>query len=525
MTDQPLSSGPAEARLTHIPIWSERTVAAGAVLAVIVVLADGLFFRHEPGISLTVFFLAVIGGAVALQPRTLRGPRTWTLFVVAVLAALPFAEFENLAWLPFALGAVSLLALELGGHLGGFEAWLGPIIRFAVFSPFRGITDTITLLSEAGEQKLGSRFIRLVLVWIVPVACAAVFAFLFVSANPVLDDVVRMIRLDELLKLLDPVRVFIWGLVGAVAWPLLVPRLLPWSAEGQWQGPLKPQPESLLFGALAMRNSLIVFNALFAVQTLMDLLFLWGGVRLPDGLTYADYAHRGAYPLVATAILAGAFVLVAMRRNGPGQKSDLIRTLVFAWIAQNVWLVISSILRLKLYVEAYGLTEMRIAAGVWMALVAVGLVVIVAKIVGDRTNRWLVMANLTALMLTLWGVSFLNVPAVIAKFNVEHSYEVTGTGEGMRLDEHYMSDLGPQVIPALDEFLRTAKLADADQIKTISILRDNLADSLIHRDISNGYSWSEPVPVDWQSWTWRDERLRQYLKGQVFAPDAPAANN
>jgi len=264
---------------------------------------------------------------------------------------------------------------------------------------------------------------------------------------------------------------------------------------------------------------------LFAVQTLMDLLFLWGGVRLPDGLTYADYAHRGAYPLIATAILAGAFVLVAMRRNGPGQKSDLIRTLVFAWIAQNVWLVISSILRLKLYVEAYGLTEMRIAAGVWMALVAVGLVVIVAKIVGDRTNRWLVMANLTALMLTLWGVSFLNVPAVIAKFNVEHSYEVTGTGEGMRLDEHYMSDLGPQVIPALDEFLRTAKFADADQIKTISILRDNLADSLIHRDISNGYSWSEPVPVDWQSWTWRDERLRQYLKGQVFAPDAPAANN
>ena len=289
-----------------------------------------------------------------------------------------------------------------------------------MLSPFRGIVDTITLLSEAGEQKLGSRFIRLMMVWVVPVACAAVFAFLFVSANPVLDDVVRMIRLDALLKLLDPLRVFIWGLVAAIAWPVLMPRLLPWSSEGQWQGPLKPQPESLLFGALAMRNSLIVFNALFAVQTVMDLLFLWGGVRLPDGLTYADYAHRGAYPLIATAILAGAFVLVAMRKNGPGEKSELIRTLVFAWIAQNVWLVVSSILRLKLYVEAYGLTEMRIAAGVWMALVAVGLLLIVAKIVGDRTNRWLVMANLTALMLTLWGVSFLNFPAVIARFNVEH---------------------------------------------------------------------------------------------------------
>jgi len=95
----------------------------------------------------------------------------------------------------------------------------------------------------------------------------------------------------------------------------------------------------------------------------------------------------------------------------------------------------------------------------------------------------------------------------------------------MRLDEHYMSDLGPQVIPALDEFLRTAKFAGADQIKTISILRDNLADSLIHRDISTVYSWSGPVPVDWQSWTWGDGRQGRCLKGQVFAPEERAGIN
>lgn len=525
MTDQPLSSGPAETGLKRSIIWNERTVAAGAVLTAILVLSDGLFFQHQPGVSLTLFFLAMIVGVVALMARALRSARAWALLVVAVLAALPFAEFANLAWFPFALGAVSLLTLELSGLLGRFEDWLGPVIRFVVLSPFRGIVDTITLLSEAGEQKLGGRFIRLALVWIVPIACAAVFAFLFVSANPVLDDVVRMIRLDELLKLLNPERVLLWGFIGAIAWPVLMPRLLPWSPTEQWQGPLQPQPESLLFGTQAMRNSLVVFNGLFAVQTVLDLLFLWGGVRLPDGLTYADYAHRGAYPLIATAILAGAFVLVAMRKNGPAEKSDLIRTLVYIWIAQNVWLVISSILRLELYVEAYGLTEMRIAAGIWMALVAVGLVLIVVKIVGGYTNRWLVMANLTALMLTLWGVSSLNFPATIAKFNVEHSYEVTGKGEGLRLDAYYMGDLGPQAIPALDEFLLTEKYADADLVKTIGLLRDNEADSVIRRDISKGYTWSEPVPFDWQSWTWRDERLLQYLKDHVFAPDVATGHN
>ena len=65
--------------------------------------------------------------------------------------------------------------------------------------------------------------------------------------------------------------------------------------------------------------------------------------------------------------------------------------------------MISSILRLKLYVEAYGLSEMRIAAGVWMGLVMVGLILILARILLDKSNKWLVMANLTALALTLYA--------------------------------------------------------------------------------------------------------------------------
>ncbi len=108
------------------------------------------------------------------------------------------------------------------------------------------------------------------------------------------------------------------------AWPFLVPKLLHWTPLPQLQGPILPRAEGLLFGRAAILNSLVVFNALFAIQTVMDLLFLWGGVRLLDGMSHAEYAHRGAYPLIVTAILAGAFVLAAMRRDGPGQKSRLI---------------------------------------------------------------------------------------------------------------------------------------------------------------------------------------------------------
>ena len=94
--------------------------------------------------------------------------------------------------------------------------------------------------------------------------------------------------------------------------------------------------------------------------------------------------HRGAYPLIVTALLAAAFVLVAMRpgarRSAPADP--LARS--FSVVAQNVLLVISSILRLDLYVEIYSLTYWRVAAFIWMMLVAIGLLLIVARIALGR---------------------------------------------------------------------------------------------------------------------------------------------
>ena len=78
----------------------------------------------------------------------------------------------------------------------------------------------------------------------------------------------------------------------------------------------------MLFGKAAILRSLIVFNLMFAVQTMLDAAYLWGGVALPDGMSYASYAHRGAYPLIVTALLAAGFVLVAMR---PGSATSADR--------------------------------------------------------------------------------------------------------------------------------------------------------------------------------------------------------
>ena len=113
-------------------------------------------------------------------------------------------------------------------------------------------------------------------------------------------------------------------------------------------------------------------------------------------MTMAQYAHRGAYPLIVTALLAAAFVLVTLRPGSATAAAPAIRWLVVLWIGQNLLLVAFSIERTLDYVEAYSLTRLRIAALAWMLLVAFGLVTICWRMLFDRSAGWLINVNMSA---------------------------------------------------------------------------------------------------------------------------------
>jgi hypothetical protein len=249
---------------------------------------------------------------------------------------------------------------------------------------------------------------------------------------------------------------------------------------------------------------------MFAVQTVLDGAYLWGGVALPDGLSYASYAHRGAYPLIATALLAAAFVLVAMRPGSETSSDRLVRTLVYLWTGQNFVLVISSILRLDLYVGVYSLTYLRVAAFIWMGLVAAGLALIVARIALEKSNAWLLGANAITLSAVLYACCFINFAAIIAEYNVTHSREMGG--EGMTLDAWYLRSLGPAAIPAMDLYLDPAVSVDGDMRRMILAARRYVGEQFLrnHRN--------------WRAWTFRDWRLAGYLESRPELPAWPSSH-
>jgi hypothetical protein len=293
-----------------------------------------------------------------------------------------------------------------------------------------------------GENPFRSTF-RLIAKWVLPVAGSLLFVSLFTLANPVLSYWLNQMELfvQAIFKALTltPVRLFLWAFFATLLWTLCRIRYkrrnFPEIGAGR----------TLSLSLLA--RCLLLFNAVFAIQTILDCAYLWGGATLPGGMTYAEYAHRGAYPLIATALISGGFVLLTFRAGLPTQEMTPVRKLVYLWLAQNVLLTLNSLWRLQLYVEVYSLTRLRLAAAIWMFLVSAGIILIVWRIYAGKTNAWLLNANFVTLLAVLYFCCFVNFDSIISRYNVRNCREMTG--KGVSLDIRYLEQLGVESIPAL----------------------------------------------------------------------------
>jgi hypothetical protein len=480
------------------------------IAVLLVVLADFLFYGQPAGITVLLFAILIAAAVVAVHPTAFSDIRVWLKPAALLVSLLPLAETVSALSVSVAIAALVVFALSLSGRLRHSIARIpSQIALFGLAAPFRFIRDFIRWRKTA--RRFGGRRVRLaaIAVWAMPLTLGAVFLALFGAANPVIDYWLSLIDLMKLLDLIQLARIAFWLFVLAGVWAFLRPRLPRFSQHifrpnhAPANAPAAVNPdrhviEDILFGKAAILRALIVFNVLFALQTGLDAAYLWGGAALPDGLSYAAYAHRGAYPLVVTALLAAGFVLAALRPGSQTSADPLIRRLVYAWVAQNIVLVISSILRLDLYVGVYALTYWRIAAFVWMGLVAAGLALIIARIALRKSNEWLSSANLLTLSLTLYACCFINFAATIANYNVDHSFEMTG--QGIPLDAWYLRSLGPGAFPALDRFFdHQDKTAGAGAVRELQGVR------------ASDEEWYRTVQQDWRAWSFRDWRLLRYL--------------
>jgi hypothetical protein len=477
------------------PIQESTFSARLPVALALALLADWLFYGQRIGISAVVFAMALACAALLANFTRLNKARLLLAGALIFAALVPAVEEFNAASLFFVVLALGIgLLLTTHRKLTGIGEQAAALCDLYLTGPFRLLGDAVRTFSLPA---LTAGFA----VWLIPVLLGSIFVFLFASANPLLEKWISSLNPGNATSFVSLSRALFWIAAVSLVWPFVhvrwrrnVEKTVDPAVVATTEQD-KPVDAIEFFGVATILRSLILFNLLFAVQTILDVTYLWGNATLPADISYASYAHRGAYPLILTALLAAAFVLIAMNPGGPAERTKVIRPLVYLWVAQNVLLVASSILRLDLYVQIYLLTWWRIAAFIWMLLVAFGLLLIVARIALNRSNEWLIRANLITLTATLYLCSLVNFAAIIANYNVDHSREVSG--KGVTVDINYLFQLGPQALPAIDRAM-ALRGSDPNLVSRRNCLVERHRSDL----------------VSWRAWGFRSWRLQRTLDAQ-----------
>lgn len=477
--------------------------AIGSMIA-LTVLADYLFFGQTVGWTAAIFAFCLLSAATALNRHRLASRAGKIIFTLNLGLIAALIEYPSpLALSLFAVGLIAFLISGDAEIVADVERFTQSLMRFVRRGLVQPIDDMLNWVAAGTATSHFDRVIRAGRHWVLPALATGLFALIFSSANPVLSSWMSSVLGSGLLQIPSPLRLAFWVATAFALWPLLVVRALPPVAlrsantQEQW---VATAWIGWLFSNEAVLRSLVACNVVFGLQNVLDLRFLWTGAILPEGLSFATYAHRGAYPLMAAALISAAFVLVAFAPARETSAPPLARRLMYLWIAQNVFIVLSAIRRLMLYVDVYALTYLRLAALVWMGLIAVGLIWLIVRFVYAKTNRWLVNVNAATVAVVLYAFAFIDSGAIIADYNVRHCSHFQP--ESAALDRDYLHSIGPSAYPALRWYIDASGATEA-------------SDPLVHRYAQNFRIQLASSMYDWRRWTYRGHR---YLKAAATVP-------
>jgi uncharacterized protein DUF4153 len=473
----------------------------------LVILADYLFFGQRLGWTAGLFAGSLLMAMVVLNVRLIARRAGFVLFIL--LAGLCLGMVEEPTDLSIGLFVLGLAALALADEprlVASAGLWLMGALHFLLTFFFRLPLDFIEMPSWSRGHGAFQWLLRAAQVWIPSLCFAGGFLLLFALGNPIIANSLEPLQFVENLELPSSSRIWFWVIFLCGTWCFL--RAVAFSGEKEQNKPAqsaKPnneQQNTFLTQEIIVR-SMALCNAVFALQNSLDLQYLWAGASLPEGLTYASYVHSGTFTLTVAALLAACFVLLAFPSRTTRQPSHWAYVLMYLWVAQSVLLVIFAMQRMGIYIDAYALSYLRVVGLMGMGLVAIGLMLIVARIALLKSSRWLFNANAIAFFSVLYVSCFVDFGRIIADYNVSRCGKAGG--QTTIVDVNYLLRLGPSALPALK------KLKWPSKCERVTRWDKNSFEARLAHRVESLTDDIKSRRADWRAWTFRGHRLVQEL--------------
>jgi hypothetical protein len=487
---------------------ARRVLAAALLLGV---MAEILFDGPAFGINVPVAVVALLAaGWLVRRQGTAPDPLDAWLPIAALacaaFVALTGDRFLALVDTAAALGLTGASIVAMAGvpvtrRSAEVVAALAAQALLAVFGGSGAVARAARPVRD-GPRRLPAGAMPVIRGLMLGVPLALIFAVLFASADPIfrrsMDDLFGFnVDLGDL-----PGRIVFTLACAWLAGGLLsvaangIPQLAGASlgAAAGWQAARRTRPLGTPEAIVALVLVDLVFGAFVALQV----AYLFGGLDTlaAAGLTYSDYARRGFFELVAAACLAGGLLVVLELATAGRTRAYLAVALVLVGLTLVV--LVSAWLRLDLYQQAYGWTELRFYVAAAIVTLGIALAFGAVLLARDRM-RWLGHGLVGIGLVALLTLNVLAPAAFVATRNVDRALDpaLVPADGWVGLDTGYLGALGDDAVPILVDAL--PRLDGPTRSEVLAQLRDR------QRELTDP-SWTSPA-----AWNLSRERAKAAL--------------
>lgn len=464
---------------------------------------SALFYDQHAGLNFLVFTLALTGCFISLKPAILKDRKVLAVMCLYLLSAICVLIYNSA--LAILANIISWLLLSAYNFNNRSSVLFN--LFFSIYSvlsaPVFMIINLVKTGQKSDEDRIKKSKLRL-LTYIVPLIFALVFFFLYKSANPLFEKYTEDLNLDfiSVSWLLFTLGGFfiVYGSVKHQRinviddWENNIPTATPLSEEkaSRWD---EKKAAIILF---------ILLNLMLVFINLLDLNYLYLGAGMPKGVTHKQFVHNGVGMLILSVTLAIILILYFFRgKLNFDKQNNTIKWLVYAWVLQNLIMVVSTSIRNHMYVSDALLTYKRIGVYYWLLMAVFGLVTTFWKIQNSRSGWYLFKTNAIIAYVLLVLSACVDWDKLIGNYNLSHSSLLAS------LDKKYLLAISEVNLPKLYE----VKDQDGFNVDSVYHYRYGYNSESNRQRLDKklyNYLW-DMKNDDWRSFSYRKERILNEL--------------
>lgn len=474
-----------------------------------------LFHDQDYGLNVLIYEIALVL-VFALNKRIHFSQLLSTLSTVGVLGTALFTviTYSNFAYV---MNVISLI-LFVGVHLYPEVKSILNAIGLAISNLFK--SQKLYFLNfrntTEGSKRLPNISFRRLRIYIIPIIVILVFIAIYRNSNPIFDDLITNISnfFNELYN----------SLFGNIEFTMIITFIMGlFISNGLLQKTLNQSiiqhdivsTDALIrirdrrkksFNTIGLKNELrsavflfFMLNLLLLTLNSIDIYSVWFNFTWGNS-TLKSFVHEGTYYLLFSILLSIGLVLYFFRYNlNFFSKNKALKVLCYIWIAQNVILTLSVVIRNLWYVHYFSLAYKRIGLFIFLLLTIMGLISVFLKIKGKKSTFFLIRVNAIIIYSTLVLCSFMDWDMLIAKYNVAHS-----TNSYYHFS--YNAKLSDKTLPVLRLSAETLENIDAYHEKNYAfekrnrnsyIGKDNYTDLIETRIVQFKTKWENKTILEW----------------------------